>query len=246
MKKIALRIDDIGASSKKYEVYSNYPFCNFLFIKYIYPFKAWGPYNELTEDEWKKIFDILVKYNAKLTVGITSSWVTEKNELIPFYEKFPNQSEILKNAQKNGLIDIANHGNLHCVLGKHLPLPFSSNRKYHREFWDYLEYDVHDKNLKNSQNILNNWLGYKPKLLIPPGNVYSIKTVKAALKYSIEYINSYNTIPYQRIKIINNNNVFAFHDKDIKAINGFSWLNKNIKKLAQSNDFILVKDLQHE
>ena len=27
-----------------------------------------------------------------------------------------------------GLIDIANHGNTHCVLGKHLPQFFSSNR----------------------------------------------------------------------------------------------------------------------
>ena len=106
MKNIALRIDDIGASSKRYEVYSNYPFCNFFFIKYIYPFKAWGPYSELTVDEWKIIFDILVKYNAKLTVGVTCSWVSNKSELIPFYDKFPKQSEILKQALDDGLIDI--------------------------------------------------------------------------------------------------------------------------------------------
>ena len=45
-----------------------------------------------------------------------------------------------------------------------------------------------------------NWIGYKPKLLFPPGNVYSIKTVKAALKYSIEYINSHLIIRNQNVK----------------------------------------------
>ena len=35
--------------------------------------------------------------------------------------------------------------------------------------------------LKKSQKILNEWIGYKPKLLIPPGNVYSKKTIRAAM-----------------------------------------------------------------
>ena len=246
MKNIALRIDDIGASSKKYEVYSNYPFCNFLFIKYIYPFKAWGPYNELTVDEWKIIFDILVKYNAKLTVGVTCSWVSNKSELIPFYDKFPKQSEILKQALDDGLIDIANHGNTHCVLGKHLPQFFSSNRNYHREFWDYLDYEIHNENLNKSQKILNEWIGYKPKLLIPPGNVYSKKTIRAAEANSIELINSHLIIRNQNVKIIDNDDVFAFHDKDLKQYGGFEWLKNNVKKLSKENNFIFVKDLSNE
>ena len=54
-------MDDVGASSKKYEVYSKLLFGNFLFLKYIPPFKAMGPYNELTVDNWDEIISILDK-----------------------------------------------------------------------------------------------------------------------------------------------------------------------------------------
>ena len=37
---IALRMDDVGTSSKKFNVYSKYPFCNTLFLKYLPPFRA--------------------------------------------------------------------------------------------------------------------------------------------------------------------------------------------------------------
>ena len=70
MKKIILRMDDVGASTKKYEVYSKYRIGNILFLKYLKPFKAWGPYKELTEDEWEQIFLILSKYNAKITIAM--------------------------------------------------------------------------------------------------------------------------------------------------------------------------------
>ena len=54
MNKIALRIDDIGASTKKFEVYSKLPFGNFLFLKYLYPFKAWAPYDEINYEKINK------------------------------------------------------------------------------------------------------------------------------------------------------------------------------------------------
>ena len=56
---VALRMDDVGAASKRNEVYgltrvapraeSALPFPgSFLFLKYLPPIKRWGPYRELT------------------------------------------------------------------------------------------------------------------------------------------------------------------------------------------------------
>jgi len=126
-----LRIDDIGASTKRYEVYSKKMFGNFLFLKYLPGFKAWGPYDEMDDAQWQKVLDLLIKYSAKLTVGITASWVDRDGDLVPFPEKFPVQAGVIKQGWKEGLLEIASHGLTHCVLGKHLPRFFSSNRKYH-------------------------------------------------------------------------------------------------------------------
>ena len=52
----------------------------------------------------------------------------EKNNLVPFPEKFPEEAEAIKKGLDKGVIDIALHGLTHCVVGKHLPRFFSSNR----------------------------------------------------------------------------------------------------------------------
>ena len=135
---LALRMDDVGASSKKFNVYSKYPLCNTLFIKYVPPFRAWGPYAEISPKQWREIFKILEKYNAKLTVGVTACYVEKDSSLIPFNVKFFEQARILLEGVNDGLIEVANHGLSHCVIGKHLPHRFSSNRANHREFWSYL------------------------------------------------------------------------------------------------------------
>ena len=85
-RKVALRIDDIGASSKQFEVYSNKWFGvgNLFFLKKLDFFKAWGPYKEMTASEWEAIFEILKKYDAKITVGVTASWVEYSGQLVPF------------------------------------------------------------------------------------------------------------------------------------------------------------------
>ena len=59
---VALRLDDVGAASKRHEVYGltrvrvgrlAVPFPgNFLFLKYLPPIKRWGPYRELSASEW--------------------------------------------------------------------------------------------------------------------------------------------------------------------------------------------------
>lgn len=242
MKKIALRMDDVGASTKLYEVYSKIPLGNFLFLKYLRPFKAWAPYQELSADQWKNIIDILDKYNAKLTVGITASWVNKDSSSVPFPEKFPNQAELIKDAYMSGLLEVANHGLTHCVVGKHLPRLFTSNRKYHREFWDWLPQEIHDEHILKSQDIFNSWLGLNLKVLIPPGNVYSEKTLSAAESNGIKMINS-SVIMENKTNVVITDETFVdpFHDREISLM-GVGWLEKKIKK-HKEKEFKFVGEL---
>ena len=247
MKKIVLRMDDVGASSKKYEVYSKLLFGNFLFLKYIPPFKAMGPYHELTVDNWDEIIATLDKFNSKLTIGLTAAWINEKNEIIPFNEKYPRQAEKILEGVNSKLLEVANHGLTHCIVGKHLPRAFSSNRTFHREFWDFLDQEVHESHILKSQKILENWLGENVVSFIPPGNVYSPKTVKSIMKTNLRIINSSQkvTADFGHLKYINEEHVIPFHDRDL-VLGGCSWLKKTIEKIIKTNEevsFLRLKDL---
>ena len=111
------RIDDIGASSKIYERYSKFPFLgNLGFLKNRLLFGNWGPYNELSAKELEKLILIMQQANKKLAVAVTAAWIMPNNHLIPFNKKFPEQAKILKEAKKNKLITILNHGLSHCVI----------------------------------------------------------------------------------------------------------------------------------
>jgi peptidoglycan/xylan/chitin deacetylase (PgdA/CDA1 family) len=241
--KVALRMDDVGASTKKYEVYSKNPLGNFLFLKYLPLFRAWGPYRELYSSEWEQICGLLAEYSAKLTVGITASWVEPSGELIPFPEKFPRQAEIIKKGVASGLLEVANHGLTHCVVGSQLPRLFSSNRNFHREFWDWIPREVHFAHLKKSQEIFFDWLGKRPTMLIPPGNIYSADTVEAADEYGIRKINSYININHDfLVKVIDSEEIEAFHDREV-VLDGLDWLDNKLKQYKDNPEFVFVGDL---
>ena len=104
----------------------------------------------MTVEIWDQVMDILKKTNACLTVGITAAWVNKDNSIVPFPEKFPEEAKILKAGLNEGLVEIANHGLTHCVVGKHLPKMFFSNRKYHREYWDWISRDIHFDHIFNA------------------------------------------------------------------------------------------------
>ncbi len=241
---LVLRMDDVGASSKKFNIYSKSRIGNFLFLKRIKPFKAWGPYDEISAEKWKKIIDLLNLYNFKLTIAVTATWVDEKNNLIPFPEKFPGQANVLKDAFKNKIIEIANHGLTHCVVGKHLPRYFTSVRKYHREFWDWIPHDTHRIHLEKSSKILNEWLENKIDIFVPPGNVYSEQTIGALNELNFTGINSSKKLDcsYKNLKFIDEKNVFAFHDKEISLF-GIDWFETQLKKFKTTYTASFLKEL---
>lgn len=247
MKKIALRIDDIGASSKEFEVYSKrwFGLGNMLFLKNLDYFKAWAKYREMEAKEWYKVIELLKKYNAKLTVGITATWVNFDGSCIEFDKKFPEEAKALKYGLEEGVLEIANHGLTHCVLKNNLfrPKLFTSNRTYHREFWEWLGKDLHFEHIKKAQEILQNYFSTKITTLIPPGNVYCDYTIEAAKEYGIKIINC-KTIDksIDKIEIVSNDKIFAFHDKEIIEF-GVDWF-ENILKKYKDYQFKFVRELK--
>jgi len=246
---LALRIDDIGASSKRFEVYGNttvsllgvgipFPLANFLWFKYVRPFKKWGPYREMHADEWLQIFALLQKCNAKLTIGITASWVQGQGNLVPFPVKFPRQAAALKEGVEQGLIEIANHGLTHCVTQNNAfrPRLFSGNRRFHREFWDWVPLSVQEEHIKLSQQILHDFFKRDIVSFVPPGNICQDQTLRIAKKYGIRYV-SYSNIKDSfsaDTTLIPEENVVAFHDRDI-IFNGISWLAAVLEDFKESS-----------
>lgn len=241
---VTFRIDDIGASSKQYNQHGKktfswkgipffyFPLANFWFFKKIKPFKKWGVYEELGAGEWQNILAVFKEKNIIPIIAITAAWADDHNILIPFPEKFPQQAALLKEAFLQNEIIVANHGLTHCVIGKHLPLLFKSNRKFHREFWPYLNDKVHEEHILKSQDILEKYFEKPIEIFAPPGNVWSKKTYQAIKNTNIRKVISKRYMldcskPMDGIEFINDKNYFNFHDRELK-LHGKEWLKKKI------------------
>lgn len=237
---VTFRIDDIGTSSKYYNQHAKKRWLNVWFLKRIPPFAKWAVYNELSEGEWQRFLDIFEKHNIKPIISVTACWVDKNSNFIPFPEKFPAQAGLLKKAFLNDKIIIANHGLTHCVVGKHLPRFFGSNRKYHREFWGYLPQRVHNEHIIESQTILENFFGRQIEIFVPPGSIWSVKTYLALKQTNIKKVISKNYMmdseqDMEGIKFIDDRqDFFNFHDRELKLY-GENWLLKKINELWKNN-----------
>jgi peptidoglycan/xylan/chitin deacetylase (PgdA/CDA1 family) len=227
---LALRLDDVGAASKRHEVYGRtriplgpvaLPFPgNFLFLKYLAPIKRWGPYPELGPGHWEAILDDLGAARARLTVAVTAGWVEDDARIVPFPVKFPDQARLLRAGHRAGLLEIANHGYTHCVVqdGLYRPRLFRGNRPYHREFYEWLPERVHREHLLAAQDILGSWFGERPVTLVPPGNVLAPQAVAAAAALGIRYISCHGPArptAADGIVFVDASRVLAMHDRDI-------------------------------
>lgn len=242
VRRVALRMDDVGASTKRYEVYSLYEWRrgplrfsgNWLFLKYLPPFKRWAPYRELTAAEWTEICGVLARARAKLTVAVTAAWVDGQGRLVPFPVRFPGAAAALKNAVARGLIEIANHGLTHCVVEgmAFKPRWFSSNRTSHREFWDWVPIEVHDEHLRRSQEILQSYFDVEVVTFVPPGDVFTEATLERAARHGLRYLSS-RVRPSAGAPLvpIDSEDVVAFHDRDVVR-HGAGWLTARLHEHA--------------
>lgn len=246
-------MDDVGASSKVFEVYSQKKVYikgskifdgDWLFFKFIPPFRAWGPYRELSASNWLDIFDVLKKFDAVLTVAITAAWVDRAGELTAFPQRFPRAAEAIKEGLRQGILEIANHGLTHCVLDEKsfLPRLMESNRRFHREFVDWIPSELHRQNLVTAQQILEDYFQVDVETFVPPGNQFTENTLDYAAEVGLKYV-SCNTPPdtHHGITLLGNQNTLAFHDREI-VLHGMNWLRRLLENNAGA-DFVFVRDL---
>lgn len=244
-----LRMDDVGAASKIHEVYGRTRFNlgplpipvpgNFLFLKHLPPFKKWGPYPELSPAQWEDILALLARRRAKLTVGVTACWVESDGGLIPFPEKYPEQTRFMQDGVRRGLLEIANHGLTHCVVQDRAFRPrwFTSNRRYHREFWDWIAPEIQSEHLHRSQTILEQTFGVRPQVLVPPGNVFTETTLELARREGLKFLSCHApTGPAGPLYCVGDEDLIAFHDREI-ALYGLSWLERRLRP-GRSYEFV--------
>ncbi len=249
---VALRIDDVGACSKRYEVYSYRTWqvgklrisANWLFLKYLPSLKAWGPYREMTGKEWYSVYKVLEEHHAKLTVAVTAAWAQNEHHLIPFPERFPAEAAALREGVEQGLIEIANHGLTHCVLKNNAFKSkwFSSNRPFHREFWNFIPIQTHEEHIRRAQDILQEYFRTDIVTFVPPGNVFTEATVEIAQRYGLRYL-SCNTPRkvHGRMMSVGDEQVLPFHDRDI-VFGGIHWLQELLTK-NKKRKFCFIREL---
>jgi hypothetical protein len=205
---------------------------NWLFLKYLSGWKACGPYREMHTDEWYQVFEILRAESARMTIAITAAWADRSDRVTPFPLRFPAQAEALKEGVRQGLIEVANHGLTHCVLEGNLFRPrwMTSNRAYHREFWDWVPLPVQELHIRRSQEILQDYFGVPVVTFVPPGNVFTEGTLAIAERYGLRYV-SCNTKPGKTgtLIVLGNEDVVPFHDRDL-VLNGVGWLRSLIAR----------------
>jgi peptidoglycan/xylan/chitin deacetylase (PgdA/CDA1 family) len=237
-----LRMDDPGASTKQFEQYAKLRFFGHRLptpkVLHVGPLKrvplwqGWGPYPELSAATWNEVLHLLRAYQAKMTVAVTAAWVRRDGSLMPFNERWPEQAELLRGAAAAGLVEIANHGLTHCVVegGRFVPHPYKSNRRYHREFGASVPAEIQHHHLQRAQAILEQSFGVRPVTLVPPGNVWTADTERAAAAAGLRFLTSHESLAptghYRNgLMYIGETDTVAFHDREI-ALEGVEWLRK--------------------
>lgn len=170
---IALRIDDLGASSKLYERHRGKLF----------------PYRELTADELAQLTTWLIRTESRCTLAITACWVTRGLTYWPYAAKFPAQTAVIKDAVRRGLVEVACHGLTHCIPGKHADWKFwRSNRQWHREFTDAMPWEQQVQDLRMARAQLEETFETDVTTLVPPGNMISERLALTALDMGFQLV----------------------------------------------------------
>jgi peptidoglycan/xylan/chitin deacetylase (PgdA/CDA1 family) len=253
---VALRLDDVGAASKRYEVYglTRIPFGrltvpfpgNFLFLKYLPPIKRWAPYRELTALEWETMLLELERAHARMTVGITAGWVEADGRVVPFPLKFPDAAAVIREGVRRDILEVANHGYTHCVIidGLFRPRLFSGNRHYHREFHEWLPEETHHEHVTRAQDILEEFFGRRVVTLVPPGNVFSRATLGAALRAGIRYVSCLEAArvgPVEGLTFVRDEEVVSIHDRDL--VRGGTALLRALLQHSCGAPFVTVREV---
>ena len=122
------------------------------------------------------------------------------------------------------------------------PKLFTSNRKFHREFWDWIDPPIHERNIKKAQDILQGYFNKPVVTFVPPGNVFTEDTLKAAEKHGLCFVNCQTQSRMRGDQVIlGNEQVVAFHDREL-VLYGIGWLKDLIAKHSEK-EFYTVGEL---
>ena len=249
-----VRMDDVGAASKRHEVYGLTRFAvgslrvpfpgNWLWLKYLRPIKRWGPYRELSAPEWYRIMEALAEARARMTVSVTAAWVEDDGRLTPFPEKFPEAARAIREGVEAGLLEVANHGLTHCLLdgGAFRPRFFSGNRQYHREFYDFIPPESQDAHIRQAQAILADAFATDIVTLVPPGNLLQPVTAEIARRYGVRFL-SYHALTSRDgiLPVVGDECGVTFHDRDV-VLGGVAWLRTRLAEV-RDREVLLVREL---
>ena len=251
---IMIRMDDVGAASKRHEVYGRtrlsvgpvrVPFPgNLLWLKYLPPIKRWGPYRELTASEWHAILETLTAAGARMTVGVTAAWVEDDGRLTPFPRKFPDAARAIREGVDARLLEVANHGLTHCLLDNRAfrPRLWAGNRSYHREFYEFVPAEVQEANIARAQAILSDAFGVAIVTLVPPGNLLQPFTAELARRHGVRYL-SYRapTTRAGALPVVGDECGVVFHDRNV-VLGGVAWLRARLGAV-RGREVRLVREL---
>jgi hypothetical protein len=251
---LMMRMDDVGAASKRHEVYGltriavgrlRVPFPgNLLWLKYVPPIKRWGPYRELSAAEWYAILETLGAVGARMTVAVTAAWVEDDGTLTPFPQKYPGATRAIREGVAAGLLEVANHGLTHCLLTDRAfrVRPFSGNRTFHREFYDFLPPETHEANIVRAQAILSDAFETAIVTMVPPGNLVQKTTIEIARRHGLRYL-SYRAATSRDgpLPVIGDDCGVVFHDRDI-VHRGVAWLRARLAAV-HGREILSVREL---
>jgi peptidoglycan/xylan/chitin deacetylase (PgdA/CDA1 family) len=249
-----IRMDDVGAASKRHEVYGltrltvgplRVPFPgNWLWLKRLPPIKRWGPYRELAAQDWYEILETLAGAGARMTVAITAAWVEDDGGLTPFPQKFPGAARAIREGVEASLLEVANHGLTHCLLADRAfrPRLFAGNRSSHREFYDFLPPETQEANIRRAQGILSDAFGAPIVTLVPPGNLLQPVTVEIARRNGVRVL-SYRA-PTTRdgiLPVVGDECGVVFHDRDV-VLGGVASLRARLEAI-RGREILFVREL---
>jgi len=249
-----VRMDDVGAASKRHEVYGLTRFAvgslrvpfpgNWLWLKYLRPIKRWGPYRELSAPEWYRIMEALAEARARMTVSVTAAWVEDDGRLTPFPEKFPEAARAIREGVEAGLLEVANHGLTHCLLAgaAFRPRLFAGNRASHREFYDFVPPATQEAHIRRAQRILADTFATDIVTLVPPGNLLQPVTAEIARLCGVRFL-SYRA-PTSRdgiLPVVGDECGVVFHDRDV-VLGGVGWLRTRLAEV-RGREILFVREM---
>lgn len=131
-----------------------------------------------------KLIDTFQKHNISCTFGVIPyAWAGSRYKTLP-QNVIPlslMKANILRNAIKKGSVEVALHGYSHQTLRE---------RGGSTEF-NGIDYNEQTERIAKGKRLLEEMLGTRIDIFIPPWNSYDLNTIRALEKLNFEYISAY-------------------------------------------------------